>query len=499
MSYVIGIDLGTSAVKVNLMDTSGEVVQAVSKSYRLSHLKPGYSEQNPQHWVDETAVAIEQLLQQFTGSPEEIVGISYSGQMHGLVVLDEHNDILRPAILWNDTRTTEQCQKINEVIGEAELIRITKNKALEGFTLPKLLWMQQYEPQIFEQIKTFLLPKDYVRFVMTGALHIDYSDAAGTLLLDMEQGKWSEEIATKLNIDTAIFPPLVHSIQQVGTVTAQFAKRTGLSTRTKVFAGGADNACGAVGAGIVSGGKTMVSIGTSGVLLSYEDNKNGNFEGQVHYFNHAVSNAYYTMGVTLSAGHSLSWFKETFLKDKSFDEMLAKIGDIPVGSSGLLYTPYIVGERTPYADAHIRGSFIGMDASHTVDHFTRAVMEGIVFSLRDSLEIIRQSGKQIAEIVSIGGGAKNEAWLQMQADIFNTTIYKLQSEQGPSIGACIIAAVGAGIFESFEQAVEACVQLGDKFEPNPANVAIYNEIYEVYTKVYAQTKSMNDALYKFRA
>ncbi|MER1999946.1 MAG: xylulokinase, partial [Lysinibacillus sp.] len=412
---------------------------------------------------------------------------------------DEQHKVLRPAILWNDTRTTEQCETINAVIGKEQLIAITKNKALEGFTLPKLLWVQQYEPHLFRRAKTLLLPKDYVRFAMTGALHMEYSDAAGTLLLDLERGEWSEELARKLAIDPAILPPLVQPIDEVGTITEQFAERTGLSTSTRVFAGGADNACGAVGAGIVSTGKTMVSIGTSGVLLSFETNSTENFDGQVHYFNHAVPNSYYRMGVTLSAGHSLSWFRDVFMKDQSFEEMLAQVTSIPPGSNGLMYTPYIVGERTPYADAHIRGSFIGMDASHTTAHFTRAVMEGIVFSLRDSLEIIRQSGKDIQEIISIGGGAKNDSWLQMQADIFNATVYKLKSEQGPSLGACIIAAVGAGLFENFDQAVAQCVQLGDKFEPIEQHVKMYEELYDVYRQVYGQTKTMNDALYKFRA
>lgn len=499
MKYVLGIDLGTSAVKVNAMNARGEVVYAVSKDYPLSHPKPSYSEQNPEHWVDQSAAAIQELLQQFGGDAQDIVGISYSGQMHGLVLLDAQNEVLRPAILWNDTRTTEQVQQINAMMGEQQVIALTKNKALEGFTLPKILWVQQYEPDIFACIKTFLLPKDYVRFAMTNQLHMEYSDAAGTLLLDIENRHWSVEMATMFGLDLSMFPPLVQPIDEVGTISEAFATRTGLLSTTKVFAGGADNACGAIGAGIVSPGKTMVSIGTSGVLLSYEEHQSANFEGKVHYFNHAVPDAYYTMGVTLSAGHSLSWFKETFLKEQSFEEMLATVSTIAPGSNGLLYTPYIVGERTPYANAKIRGSFIGMDASHTIHHFTRAVMEGIVFSLRDSLEIIRATGKSISEIISIGGGAKNDSWLQMQADIFNATVYKLQHEQGPSLGACMIAAVGAGIFKDFNEAVQTCVALGEKFEPIAENVAMYNDFYSIYKQIYAQTKSLNEDLYSLRS
>lgn len=498
MEYVLGIDLGTSAVKVCLMNEQGKIVDEASASYPLVHDKPGYSEQSPADWVNGTIASIKELLSRFEGDVTNIVGTSYSGQMHGLVLLDANNEVLRPAILWNDTRTTEQCVQITEKVGQQTLLQVAKNQALEGFTLPKILWVKEHEPEIYAQAKQFLLPKDYVRFAMTGALHMDYSDAAGTLLLDIEKGTWSEQIATAVGVDLSLCPPLVAAVGEVGTITVDFAQATGLATSLKVFAGGADNACGAIGSGIVTNGKTMASIGTSGVLLSYEADETKDFEGKVHYFNHAVTDAYYTMGVTLSAGHSLSWFKDTFAKDESFDEMLTGIDTIKPGSNGLLYTPYLVGERTPYADANIRASFIGMDAAHTKVHFAKAVMEGITFSLRDSLEIFRDAGKEITEIISIGGGAKNPQWLQMQADIFNTTVYKLQNEQGPSIGACMIAAVGAGIFKSFEEAVDVCVTLGDKFEPNVDNVAVYNEVYKVYTQVYTQTKVLNDQLQQLR-
>ena len=498
MNYVIGIDLGTSAVKVLLMNELGNVVDEATRSYPLLQEQPSYCEQHPNDWITGTKEAIQEIVGRFTEDVSTIVGISYSGQMHGLVLLDENNNVVRPAILWNDTRTTEQCAQIIESVGKERLLQITKNNALEGFTLPKILWVKQHEPAIFKEVKTFLLPKDYVRYVMTGVLCMDYSDAAGTLLLDIEKNEWSQEIAYALAIDLAICPPLVSSTEEVGKITAEFAKSTGLTTETKVYAGGADNACGAIGAGIVVNGKTMVSIGTSGVLLSYEQSKSKDFAGKVHYFNHAVTDAYYTMGVTLAAGHSLSWFREKFATGDSYDELLAGIDEVAPGSNGLLFTPYIVGERTPYADATIRGSFIGIDASHTKLHFTKAVMEGITFSLRDSLEIFRSSGKEMTEIISSGGGAKNSDWLQMQADIFNTTIYKLKNEQGPSIGACIIAAVGANIYKNFEEAVAVCVHLAEKFEPIPANVAVYNELYKVYRQVYAQTKALNDQLGLFR-
>lgn len=498
MQYVLGIDLGTSAVKTCLMNAQGSLIDESSFEYKLYHEKPGYSEQNPADWTWGVEHTIKEIVGRFTGDVSQIVGISYSGQMHGLVMVDDKGDVLRPAILWNDTRTTDQCREIVELVGQEKLVSITKNPALEGFTLPKLLWVKTHEPEIYNQLKHFLLPKDYVRYVMTGALHLERSDAAGTLLLDVEKGVWSEEVATAVGIDLAICPPLIDATTEVGTISQAFAARSGLSAQTKVYGGGADNACGAVGSGIVTEGKSMVSIGTSGVLLAYEGDANKNFEGKVHYFNHAVSNAYYTMGVTLSAGHSLSWFKKTFAPDESFNEMVDRTIAIKPGSNGLLYTPYLVGERTPYADSHIRASFIGMDASHTKAHFTKAVMEGITFSLRDTLEIFRASGKQIDEMISIGGGAKNPLWLQMQADIFNTKIYKLVSEQGPSIGACMIALVGAGLVESFDEAITKCVHVAQCYTPNPENVAKYNEVYKIYQNVYAQTKSLNDALQMIR-
>lgn len=498
MKYVIGIDLGTSAVKALLMDEQGGIVDEAIKSYPLIHEKPSYSEQNPNDWVTGTKEVIQDIVQRFTGGISTIVGISYSGQMHGLVLLDKNNEVLRPAILWNDTRTTEQCAKITECVGQENLLKITKNNALEGFTLPKILWVKEYEPEVYNAVKTFLLPKDYVRFMMTGTLHIDYSDAAGTLLLDIEKNEWSQKIATAVDIDLAICPPLVSSTTEVGQLTEEFAKSTGLTTATKIYAGGADNACGAIGSGIVAAGKTMVSIGTSGVLLSYEESKLKDFEGKVHYFNHAMEDAYYTMGVTLSAGHSLRWFKEKFVEEKSYDELMEGVNTIAPGSNGLLFTPYIVGERTPYADSIIRGSYIGIDVAHTKLHFVKAVLEGIVFSLRDSLEIFRSSGKEITEIVSIGGGAKNPTWLQIQADIFNATVYKLKNEQGPSIGACMIAAVGANIYANFKEAVPSFVQVDEKFEPNPENVEIYNQLYAIYQQIYTQTKELNEQLKSFR-
>ncbi|CAH1057881.1 xylulokinase [Paenibacillus pseudetheri] len=497
MKYVIGVDLGTSAVKTVLVDPQGKVAFEHSESYPLSRPQPNWSEQNPEDWVKGTLVSLRRLIEVSGIDPSQVDGLSFSGQMHGLVLVDKEGQVLRPAILWNDTRTTAQCRRIEKTLG-AKLIEVARNRALEGFTLPKILWVQENEPEVLSQAYQFLLPKDYVRLRLTGDYAMDYSDAAGTLLLDVGSKTWSAEIAEAFELPLSLCPRLVESFEQTGTLLPDIAEASGLLSSTKVFAGGADNACGALGAGILGEGRTMCSIGTSGVVLSYESNKDLNLEGKVHFFNHGEKDAYYIMGVTLAAGHSLTWFKETFATDKSFDELLSGVASIPAGSSGLLFTPYIVGERTPHPDANIRGSFIGMDSGHTLTHFTRSVLEGITFSLRESIEIVRDSGKEITEIIAIGGGAKNEAWLQIQADIFNASIVKLESEQGPAMGAAMLAAYGSGWFTSLSACAEAFIRPADVYKPDPKQAAIYDGLFNLYQEVYGQTRELNNKLAAYR-
>ncbi|MDQ0206001.1 xylulokinase [Alkalicoccobacillus murimartini] len=498
MSYVIGIDLGTSAVKLLLVSKEGEVKVEVSQSYPLQQVRSGYSEQNPADWLEQTIVGLSELVTQFKGSVDEIKGISFSGQMHGLVLLNKSNEVLRPAILWNDTRTTSQCRQLEQTIGKEDLLRITKNPALEGFTLPKLLWVKEHEPEIFEQTNVFMLPKDYLRYGLTGAIHTEYSDAGGTLLLDIEKQTWSSELLSRLGIDETICPPLVSSHAFVGHVTAQVAEATGLSPQTKVFAGGADNACGAIGAGILSEETTLVSIGTSGVVLSYEKDKETRVDGKVHFFHHAEPGAFYKMGVTLSAGYSLSWFKDTFAKEQDIEQLIREAGEREPGANGLLFTPYLTGERSPHADAAIRASFIGMSSTHTQADFVRAVLEGITFSLKDSIELFREMGTKVEKIISIGGGAKSEVWLQLQANIFNARIVKQTSEQGPGMGAAMLAAFGVGWFDSLETCAEAFLSEQSTYEPDPIQVERYAEMYPLYKDVYTQTKQLNQALTTYR-
>ena len=490
MGYVLGIDLGTSSLKGLLMNKSGEVVAFAGYDYPLLHPKKGYSEQNPEEWVKACENVFKALSEKVGDFKAELEGIAISGQMHGLVTLDGEDKVVRPAILWNDTRTTKQCTEIMEGFGE-RLIAITKNKALEGFTLPKILWMQEEERELWVKVANIMLPKDYLIFRLTGEFATDYSDAAGTLLLDVAAKKWSDEILAKYNIDGKILPKLYNSIDCVGKIKAEYQKEFGFEKEVKVMGGGADNACAAVGSGIVSNGIGMVSIGTSGVFLSYEDEAHSNYSGRLHLFNHGIPDAYYSMGVTLAAGHSLNWFKETFAPKESFEELLSDIDKIPTGSDGLLFAPYIVGERTPYADSKVRGSFTRIDTTHTRAHFARAVLEGITFSLRDSMELMSElTAKKFDKILSVGGGSKNKDWLQMQADIFDTEIITLTTEQGPGLGAAMMAAVGTGWFEDLKECAKTFVHYKSGINPVKENVLKYNEAYESYKKVYGATKDL---------
>ena len=497
MKYVIGVDLGTSAVKTLLVSQDGAVRAEATREYPLYHEKSGWSEQEPEDWVAGTVESIREIVSKSGVAPEDIEGISFSGQMHGLVLLDAERRPVRRAILWNDTRTTEQCRQIEAKLGD-KLLFVMRNPALEGFTLPKIEWVRQHEPEAFERARGFLLPKDYVRCRLTGAVHMDLSDAAGTLMLDVANKRWSADVLETFGIPADFCPPLVEAGACVGTLTKEAAEKTGLAAGTKVFAGGADNACGAIGAGILQPGVTLCSIGTSGVILTYEPDASADYQGKVHFFNHGKENAFYAMGVTLGAGYSLSWFRNTFAKGESYDSLLAGVGDLPPGSGGLLFTPYLVGERTPHADSVIRGSFIGMDGSHTRAHFARAVMEGITFSLHETVDISRKAGKTVDTIVSIGGGAKNPVWLQMQADIFQADVVALENEQGPGLGAAMLAAVGCGWFPSLDACADVFVKRQKAYRPDPERSRRYAELFRIYQDVYRQTKGLNQALAAFR-
>lgn len=498
LRYVLGIDLGTSAIKVQLVNEHGQEIYESSKSYPLIQNQSGYNEQDPEQWVEQTLCAIKEVTEYLKEDAKQIEGMSFSGQMHGLVLLDSNKQVLRNAILWNDTRTTDQCNEIVNSVGEEELLQITKNPALEGFTLPKILWVKEYEPEIYQSASIFMLPKDYLRYRLTGNIHTEYSDAAGTLMLDVEHKQWSREILEVFGISSDFCPSLLSSEDFAGKLLPDVASEVGLKNETKVFAGGADNACGAIGAGILSEGKTMCSIGTSGVILSYEEDPGKDFQGKVHFFNHGEKSSYYTMGVTLGAGYSLSWFKEVFADNEDYESLMNTMEESPVGAKGLLFTPYIAGERTPHSDSQIRGSFTGIDASHTKPDMVRAVIEGITFSLNESVEIFREKGKTIDTIISIGGGAKSKAWLQIQADIFNAKIVTLTNEQGPGKGAAMLAAYGLGWYESIQDCADHFVEESETIEPSSERVQQYQELFSMYKSIYHHTQELHAELAKYR-
>ncbi|MBC2020930.1 xylulokinase [Listeria booriae] len=497
MSYVLGIDLGTSSLKGILMNKAGQVIAEASAEYDIDSPAPGFSEQHPEYWVVACEEVLTRLSIEVADFGAELEAISFSGQMHSLVTLGDEDTLAYPAILWNDVRTTKQCQQIMDTFGET-IIEITKNIVLEGFTLPKILWLQQNKPEVWAKVRKIMLPKDYLAFILTGNMHCEYSDAAGTSLFDIEKREWSAAICEKFAIDMSILPPVVSSVEQVGVVNASYAKRFGLQREVKVFAGGADNACAALGAGVVNEDYALVSLGTSGVFSSFEA-EISNYKGKLHFFNHVIPNANYSMGVTLAAGNSLNWFKNTLGKGLSFAELLADVYTVAPGSEGLLFTPYIVGERTPHIDSKIRGSFIGIDTRHELKHFARAVLEGITFSLKDAQVLMEEAkNKKFKQIISVGGGAKNADWMQMQADIFDAEIIRLEVEQGPGVGASMIAAVGNGWFEDFEACRNIFVQYKDAtFTPREENVQKYEQLYNVYTQVYPATKTICSTLTNF--
>lgn len=494
MEYVLGIDLGTSSLKGMLMDQNGLEVALATHQYEVLHPQKGFSEQRPADWIQAFITVMQQLIKEVPTVVDHLAGISFSGQMHSLVLLDEAGQPLRNAILWNDVRTTKQCQEIMTNYGDL-VLKVTKNIALEGFTLPKILWVQENEPNLWKRVAKVLLPKDYLGYWLTGQYQMDYSDAAGTLLLDVQQEKWAADILRAFTIPAKILPDLLASTDLRGLMRPECMASFGFKKAVPVFGGGADNACAALAAGIVAPEVGMCSIGTSGVFLTQEESAEKNYQGKVHFFNNVSKDTYYSMGVTLAAGNSLEWFKQTFANELSFDELLKDVATVKPGSAGLLFTPYIVGERTPYVDSQIRGSFIGMDACHQLKHFTRSVLEGITFSLKDCQCAIESVTKRkVTKIVSVGGGAKNSEWLQMQADIFERPVVTLRTEQGPALGAAMLAGIGCGWYDNQVEAAKKLVHYTAEVRPVKENVTQYRKMYRIYQEVYAKTKELSHEL-----
>lgn len=487
MKYIIGIDLGTSSIKSALYNTEGKLISSSFYEYPLITPQFGWSEQDPQKWINGLEYTLKTLVGDVKDLKNNLLGLSIAGQMHSLVLLDEEDQIIRNSMLWNDVRTSTECQEIRDNI---DIVDITNNKILEGFTLSKLLWIKKNEPYNWSKISKIMLPKDYIIYYLTGKHVMDYSDASGTLLLDFDSNNWSDKLLDTFDINDKWLPELKWSTDYVGDINIEKSISLGLECQVKVFAGAADNASAALSAGIINEDRSLVSIGTSGVVLTIENNNHRKYDGELHFFNHAIENMKYSMGVTLSAGNSLSWIKNIMSPELDFNEFLSGINDVSVGSDGLFFTPYIMGERTPYTDSKIRGSFIGLDINHTKKHIVRSVVEGITYSLNDCKEIMIKNGKSIKTIVSVGGGSKNREWLQIQADIFNTPIITLSNDEGPAQGAAMITCLGLGVYKSVEDCVKTFVSYSKSINPREDNVEKYREYYETYKKIYGETKKL---------
>jgi len=479
MGYLLGLDIGTSGVKALLVSPKGKIISSKTVSYSLTTPHSGWAEQSPSDWWEATVKVIRETISSNSINSSQIKGISLSGQMHSSVFLDEKMEVIRPAILWSDTRTSEQCQEIyTKVGGLNQLIHYVSNPALEGFTAPKILWLKENEPENYQKVKHILLAKDYIRYRLTNELFTEVSDAAGTLLFDVIKKRWSAGLLKKLEINPDLLPPVLNSFDLAGKITQSIAEKTGLKFGTPVVAGGADNACGAVGSGIIQEGRGMVSIGSSGVVLAQTNNPQADQEGRIHLFNHTCPDSWYMMGVTLSAGMSYEWLqKNLFNNTLDYIKLDQLAEEISPGSEGLIFLPYLYGERTPHNDAHARGVYFGISGKHDQRHFARAVMEGVTFALKDSLELIKDKDVKIKEIRSIGGGAKSRVWQQILADILDEEINLLNVEEGPAFGAALIAGVGVGVYSSFAEAVNRVIKVRKTIVPRIQNTERYNQYY----------------------
>jgi xylulokinase len=497
MSILLGIDVGTTGIKALAVRPDGSIAAESFSGYEISSPRVKWAEQNPEDWWDAFCIATRELLSSGI-RPDEVAAIGLSGQMHTSVFLDEDMNVIRPAILWCDVRTTSQCETINERVGFELLRGEAANPALEGFTAPKLLWLRENEPENYKKLKHLLIAKDYVRFRLTGELATDLSDAAGTILFNVGERKWSKNILRALEIDAAILPRVVASHEVSGQITREAAEATGLADGTPIVGGGADNACAAVGAEIIEEGAIQVSIGSSGVVLAALSEYRVDEGMRLHCMNHAAPDRWYLMGVMLAAGLSFKWLKENLCAREmelsgesgvdAYELMTDMAASIPPGSEGLIFLPYLSGERTPHADSDARGMFIGLTLRHTRAHMIRAVMEGIAFGLRDSLEIIRDLGVEIDKITLVGGGARSALWRQILTDVFGHETRTLSVTDAAPFGAALLAGVGAGVYSDCSAAAEATVRESGRTSPIAANVDRYEKQYSIYRDLYSSNR-----------
>lgn len=483
--YFIGVDLGTSSVKILVMDAQGHIVNTISKDYKLYFPKPLWAEQDPQDWLEQSLLGIQEAISGL--DVNSVFAIGFSGQMHGLVLLDEHDNVIRPAILWNDQRSIVETNYLNEEIGIDALTHYTGNIAFPGFTAPKLLWVKENEPENFARICKVMLPKDYLAYKMTGQFATDYADASGALYLDVEKKMWSQPMMNLIGVTTSMLPKLYESYEVIGDLKHEIAAYIGIKS-AKVIIGSGDQACAAVGGGVVAPGRCSISLGTSGVVFVHSDTFIKDPGNGLHAFCHA-NGAYHLMGCMLSAAGSLKWWVEDILKRDDYNTLMDEASDAKI-QNGLYFLPYLMGERSPHNDPNARGVFWGLNLTHTQGDMTRAVIEGVAFALRDSFEIVKSLGQNIDEIRINGGGSKNDFWCQMIADVLDTKVVKLETDAGPAYGAAILAAVGAGKFDSVKDACDKLIKTTEAFEPIPSQVTAYNRKYNSFSKLYPSIKDL---------
>ena len=497
MALYIGVDIGTSGTKSLIMDEHGVILAESTAGYPVQMPKPLWTQQDPEVWWQAVKKTIKAVVKSSKAKKSDIKAIGLSGQMHGSVFLNKKGNVIRPALLWNDQRTAAECQEITSKAGGREaLIHMVANPALTGFTAPKLLWLRNREPKNYDALTHLLLPKDDVRRRLTGVFATDVSDASGMLLLDVKNRTWSKELLGKLDIDPSILAPVFESEQVTGTLLPEVAAELGLSTECKVVGGAGDCAAGAVGNGIVKQGILTASLGTSGVMFCHSDVPQYDAHGRLHTFCHAVHGKWHMMGVTLSAAGSLQWFVSQICielaKKKSSDPYKVineEAAAISAGCDGLFFLPYLAGERTPYADPNARGCFIGLTNKHTRGHLARSVMEGVAFSLRESLQILQELHVPVKEIRVSGGGTKSAIWKQILADTFGQKVCTINAEQGPAYGVALLAAVGDGAFKNIEEACNATIHVVEKIAPQKASQRKYDSAFPVYQRLYSNLKN----------
>jgi xylulokinase len=494
MGVFLGVDIGTTGTKTLAINEKGEILADAKQEYPCYEPQVQWSEQDPEDWWQATKGTIKEVVGKANLKAADVKAIGLSGQMHGSVFLRSDGTVIRRALLWNDQRTKDECDEITDLAGgRKKLLKMVANPALTGFTAPKILWLRNKEPENFEQLAKVLLPKDDVRRRLTGEMATDVSDASGMLLLDVEKRAWSKKLLKKLDLDESLLATVYESEQVTGKLRQEVADELGLSTDCIVVGGAGDCAANAVGTGVVTKGVLSTSVGSSGVMFVHSDKMQVDPKGRLHTFCHAVHGKWHMMGVNLSAGRSLQWLVEDICKDlpnepDPYEVLSAEAAGVPTGSQGLFFLPYLSGERTPHADPLARGCFIGLTLSHKRGHLARAVMEGVTYSMRDSLDIIRELKVPVKEIRASGGGSKNPLWRQMQADVFNQEVATINAEEGPAYGVALLAAVGAGAYATIEEACEATIRVVSTTPRNKEAAKIYSRGFPLYQRLYKRLR-----------